>query len=510
MFELDETPTKTAQACRRLVLDSGLPIERPGQEDPGSVTVVVYRWDPCDGYSYLTVSQGVRQVEPMYGPIVSDDQRLAIRGHAKPRHHRLGFKKREHTVGDPKQWPPEGHTRDASWYILVSFREEADRSKLEPLVDKLVPKLAAAIDGKPDEASTRKAREPLFPSLWHAERVARDRLRRAIRDLGHGWDLWKWAHVLTEGLRGAFHGWLPDCHEPHLGIYLFTGEYWALCGEREGSPWRPTEVHSSVPPELRSSGSDKEAERMNAFDWVQESCRPLLLRRSMHPIWRQRLDACGPEIAGPPGASRQKKYGGTCIVPLLDPFEFRREDRALGLIVLTALRKTLLGPGLTPGHLWLLSHLATSVSGYLAHLFAAPGFRYWPEAKVGCGRDVTVDWLPSQTGTELAGPTQKAVRRIVQALAPEGSTIQLQPLEPGRRSDAVCRLDVQDSDKLREIPRLLKLGPPDEIEKRIRYYMETGGGNGRFILYLCSLSAQTPPEHVEAAVAAVKRYRHAG
>ena len=57
---------------------------------------------------------------------------------------------------------------------------------------------------------------------------------------------------------------------------------------------------------------------------------------------------------------------------------------------------------------------------------------------------------------------------------------------------------------------LLHDGPPDEIEKRIKYYMETGGGNGRFILYLCSLSAQTPPQHVEAAIAAVKRYRHAG
>ena len=52
-------------------------------------------------------------------------------------------------------------------------------------------------------------------------------------------------------------------------------------------------------------------------------------------------------------------------------------------------------------------------------------------------------------------------------------------------------------------------GPVDEIERRIRHYMEIGGGNGRFILYLCSLSAQTPPEHVKAAVAAINRCRSA-
>lgn len=57
---------------------------------------------------------------------------------------------------------------------------------------------------------------------------------------------------------------------------------------------------------------------------------------------------------------------------------------------------------------------------------------------------------------------------------------------------------------------LLHDGPAEAIEERIRHYLEVGGGNGRFILYLCSLSAQTPPEHVRAAIAAVKKYRYAG
>ncbi len=56
---------------------------------------------------------------------------------------------------------------------------------------------------------------------------------------------------------------------------------------------------------------------------------------------------------------------------------------------------------------------------------------------------------------------------------------------------------------------LLNDGPVEAIEERIKHYMEVGGGNGRFILYLCNLSAGTPPEHVRAAVAAIKKYRYA-
>lgn len=57
---------------------------------------------------------------------------------------------------------------------------------------------------------------------------------------------------------------------------------------------------------------------------------------------------------------------------------------------------------------------------------------------------------------------------------------------------------------------LLTAGPTEEIRKRIHEYMEVGssGPYGRkFYLYLCSLSSQTPTEHVEAALAAIKEFR---
>jgi 5-methyltetrahydrofolate--homocysteine methyltransferase len=62
---------------------------------------------------------------------------------------------------------------------------------------------------------------------------------------------------------------------------------------------------------------------------------------------------------------------------------------------------------------------------------------------------------------------------------------------------------------------VLQSGPAEEIERRIHEYMELGGPGGKTVLYLCSLSAETPPAHVAAAVAAIERYRagerpHAG
>jgi uroporphyrinogen decarboxylase len=51
---------------------------------------------------------------------------------------------------------------------------------------------------------------------------------------------------------------------------------------------------------------------------------------------------------------------------------------------------------------------------------------------------------------------------------------------------------------------LLMNGPASEIRKRIMEYVVHGGPDGRLILYLCNLSAGTQPEHVRAAVSAVR------
>ena len=49
----------------------------------------------------------------------------------------------------------------------------------------------------------------------------------------------------------------------------------------------------------------------------------------------------------------------------------------------------------------------------------------------------------------------------------------------------------------------LALSTPQEVAERVRHYVEIGGENGRFALYLCNLGPTTPPENVRAAVDAV-------
>lgn len=52
----------------------------------------------------------------------------------------------------------------------------------------------------------------------------------------------------------------------------------------------------------------------------------------------------------------------------------------------------------------------------------------------------------------------------------------------------------------------LALSPAKEVAERIRSYVEVGGRNGRFALYLCNLGATTPPENVRAAIDATRRH----
>jgi uroporphyrinogen-III decarboxylase len=47
---------------------------------------------------------------------------------------------------------------------------------------------------------------------------------------------------------------------------------------------------------------------------------------------------------------------------------------------------------------------------------------------------------------------------------------------------------------------------PEEVGERVKHYVEVGGQNGRFALYLCNLGATTPPENVKAAIEAVHSY----
>lgn len=66
-----------------------------------------------------------------------------------------------------------------------------------------------------------------------------------------------------------------------------------------------------------------------------------------------------------------------------------------------------------------------------------------------------------------------------------------------------------------DVPLVLGVGAsfmasstPEEIRQRVKNYVEVGGENGCFALYLCNLGATTPVENVKAAIEAVHAYGH--
>jgi len=52
--------------------------------------------------------------------------------------------------------------------------------------------------------------------------------------------------------------------------------------------------------------------------------------------------------------------------------------------------------------------------------------------------------------------------------------------------------------------RFMTQSNPEQVVTRVKQYIEAGKPGGRFALYLCNLDADTPPENVRAAVAAVR------
>jgi len=52
----------------------------------------------------------------------------------------------------------------------------------------------------------------------------------------------------------------------------------------------------------------------------------------------------------------------------------------------------------------------------------------------------------------------------------------------------------------------LATATPAAVNARVQHYLDVGGENGRFALYLCNLGATTPADNVRAAVAAVRQH----
>lgn len=66
------------------------------------------------------------------------------------------------------------------------------------------------------------------------------------------------------------------------------------------------------------------------------------------------------------------------------------------------------------------------------------------------------------------------------------------------KNDVVLELGLGDG--------ILNRGPQEKIRDRIQHYIRKASPGGNFILYLSSVNADTPPEHIKTAVAAIREY----
>jgi hypothetical protein len=71
----------------------------------------------------------------------------------------------------------------------------------------------------------------------------------------------------------------------------------------------------------------------------------------------------------------------------------------------------------------------------------------------------------------------------------------------------------KDYAQAHDLPLVLGVGAafltastPEEVSQRVKHYVQVGGENSRFALYLCNLGATTPPENIKAAIEAVRTY----
>jgi len=158
----------------------------------------------------------------------------------------------------------------------------------------------------------------------------------------------------------------------------------------------------------------------------------------------------------------------------------------------------------------------------------------FPEAKGFCGNDATSS-LPIINMDILRNWVAPYIQRLRQICGPEiyvpnwvGESHLKNPEEMFELKMQVCPnfLEGQDPDVAeigpavykdyagkKGVPLILGIGAgflalsaPDEIRARVKHYIEVGGKNGRFCLYLCNVGATTPVENIKAAVGALHDY----
>lgn len=428
MFTLDGEPTHISRVIETLLRQFLKPYG-------DRITCIVYRKDPLDNYLFTTALLGLRQQEPMFGPLVWDDRR---RDRPTAPENPLGFSSRERI-------PPGCHAKFEHEHWEAHFSGRTDKQEFQECVDLLREELEPCLE----DLLGNSDRKPLFPDLWYKERLARDRMRDEFRNLSPGMNLEDIASALTRSLKSMADDLLPGGNQNHVGLYFNTTKDWILLGS--------SLIPRRLPQRVGGCCETVNDER-NAFNWVDFSTRPVLLRRNLSEVWQKRLDGCGPDLAE---VSREDDFAGICIVPLLD---LNQPSRSMGVALLVSIGRR----QVAPAHVFLMSRVALAAAGYLTPFLPIPGYPRWPNVSLSRG-GANVNWARAP---EPADARKRVVEMFAKELMPIGSDVLVEPLESGQSGAAVFRLEVKDRKKMREVPRVLKIHGEKEIVEELRHYYE--------------------------------------
>lgn len=420
MFRLDGRGSAISIVVQCLLDNSKLDFNT---ESSNSAACVVYRRDPLDRYLFVTAIAGVREIEPMFGPIVFDDLRRPGR-HRSEAPNPLGFAARENIKWHHKY-------SDDNWEIHLSGRgDEGPKAQFEEGLHGTLKDLLAD--------DTAKS-VPLFPDLWYAERQGREDLTDAMRGISAPSSLPLIAAVIRDSIKRTMDRASNSRNQNFIALYMDTGDGWQITAPT----WQfPVQV------EHRSDAS-----MANAFDWVSTSTRPVLVRHPTSSVWRVRLQNC----AGTLDPTKIRSFQGIIVVPLL---EHSLDNHPVGLLVCVSCGEKPIGPG----HVFLLSRLAVAASQYLSGELPFPGCSWWPEVPYGRNA-AAARWTQPPDGA------RPLIERVATLLMPEKSIVELTPLRSGASGARVFRCSVWDSTGRPEVPRIIKVADdPNVIQREAKKY----------------------------------------
>lgn len=443
MFNLDGENTAISNIINKILRISGL-FEGGAS---GDLTCTVYRIDPLDNYQFLTAQIGLREKEPMFGPFVYNDLRKPelniesgtetlknVKDDKQKTRNNLGFIERE-GVKDQASYSGDG------WRVWLSSRKKDWEKEKTIFEEKYIPILKSILDNAKPITIDDTYQKPLFPELWFQERTGRTKILKSLETLTTGSSIAQIARRIARALRSSFPKNIKS-NENAIGIYLESETNWALIsGNQDRLPEKIPHKNINQP------------DFLNAFEWVGKSTRPVLLSRNVRNVWETRFRSCGGEFDLTLD-SESPRFAGACIVPILD---LPTNSRSIGIIYHVSFGEVVLNQA----HLFILSQLSRTISSCLSFNMPYPGFLWWSRNNLERG-DATIRWNSNSIKNEIAEDFAKK-------LMPSGAQVSISQMQEGYSGASVYRLNVKKNDFI-EIPRVLKIGKKDVIEKELRNY----------------------------------------